>query len=501
MERPKTPGYNVPTWALATDYPAGASTWSGTPTKAVPPIAGYFAPDDAALAQYFNYLYNEELTVAAQSKAKITQLVNYIGQLQALNWRRTATQANGAVDDSYAYCESEGLWFGSDGSNIRVSYDGGDSWGTVIGNTSGGPWDLCASTGPQATAGTVVCASTGSSTVFAPVATGGPSSYTGYSSPITVASPWSGYAGGALRPASMQYSQRDDTFYCVAVRDGMAQQEYGIFALPAPFTTWAQLGSTIQSGSSGTYMYAHTGGNAANRLHIQMSPGGDLWVFTLDIVGGALQLTRCSNIGGSPAIITQTATMSALGIGAVATTDQAMHLAAGPVVAERLSSISDTADEQESDYKKGMLLALSCNPSLGNIRCSIMQFDTSSSFASFPAHTLLRESVHARGHGPDVITSIAQRGDLIVATTANVRNVFTNNYVGSFRCVYTTTPAGAWYASASSAGVPCGAMTVYDGGFQVYSNKGPYDSVALYKTQNTGYGAGFTTPALGNKLV
>jgi hypothetical protein len=57
--------FNAINWATDANYPAGANTWSGTPTK-VAPSAGVqadgFAPRDRPPAQWINWLFNSLVT-------------------------------------------------------------------------------------------------------------------------------------------------------------------------------------------------------------------------------------------------------------------------------------------------------------------------------------------------------------------------------------------------------------------------------------------------------
>lgn len=122
--RPAAPSYVTRTWATDTNYAAGAQPWSSQPIKVEPPSpAGGFVPGQGAGAPYFNKLLNDAFTQDAAAKTYQTTLLEYVGQMQGLNWpQRTAVTLAGKKSALYnralrwwfIFAEDHGRAFSSD---------------------------------------------------------------------------------------------------------------------------------------------------------------------------------------------------------------------------------------------------------------------------------------------------------------------------------------------------------------------------------------------------
>lgn len=112
MSRPANPSYSVPVWAPDLNYPAGAQSWSATPTKS--PHAGAasvgYTPKTGVPAQCINKNLNDAYTTDQSAKDAQTQWVNYLGQIQALNWPHQSTPGVSAHWGVF-YVEATRRWF------------------------------------------------------------------------------------------------------------------------------------------------------------------------------------------------------------------------------------------------------------------------------------------------------------------------------------------------------------------------------------------------------
>ncbi len=128
--RPANPSYSVRTWATDTNYGAGAEVWSSQPIKVEPPgPAGGFVPNQGAGAPYVNKLFNDAYTQDANAKTELQKILDYIGQIPALNFLGgVAENCNCA-----AWNGAENLWyFGQDTAVIKASSDFGQTVGADV---------------------------------------------------------------------------------------------------------------------------------------------------------------------------------------------------------------------------------------------------------------------------------------------------------------------------------------------------------------------------------
>lgn len=99
MSRPADPSYTVETFAPNTNYPAGAASWNANPCKVAPPGAASvgFSPDQGNAAQYHNFLHNAWSSMGTGAKAKLQEILDYLGQIPALNFTNSATPGGSAL--------------------------------------------------------------------------------------------------------------------------------------------------------------------------------------------------------------------------------------------------------------------------------------------------------------------------------------------------------------------------------------------------------------------
>lgn len=139
--RPANPSYTVRTWATDANYAAGAQPWSSQPIKVEPPSpAGGFVPGQGAGAPYVNRLFNDAFTQDANAKTYQSTLLEYVGQMQALNWPlRVGLTVASSTTKSALYNKTSRTWwtFGTNHGRAN-STDAGHSWGTASSSPSDG---------------------------------------------------------------------------------------------------------------------------------------------------------------------------------------------------------------------------------------------------------------------------------------------------------------------------------------------------------------------------
>ncbi len=111
MSRPADLTWTAGTWATNTNHPAGADPWSGQPCKVVHPgPAGGFVPGQGAGAEYLNYLFNAVFGVQGVERTFQQQLLDYVGQLPALNFSDGILVDD--INKAIVYCPETRLWVG-----------------------------------------------------------------------------------------------------------------------------------------------------------------------------------------------------------------------------------------------------------------------------------------------------------------------------------------------------------------------------------------------------
>lgn len=129
--RPLNVTYAGPTWATATNFPAGSDPWNGQPLRVLPPIA-YATPGEPMPAEYFNSLLGRACDQISSLQSQVNALLNYVGQLPALNWSKgisvvMAPTAACFDKGSNAWIVAAGTSDGTtNNAKINRSYDGGD---------------------------------------------------------------------------------------------------------------------------------------------------------------------------------------------------------------------------------------------------------------------------------------------------------------------------------------------------------------------------------------
>lgn len=128
MSRPANPSWTVGSWATDVNYAPGSDPWNSNPIKVSHPApAGGFVPNQGAAAEYFNYEFNRLYQTQVAEKAYSQTLVDYVGQLPALNFL-TGAAPGGAYNNAF-YDKTRGTWviFGN-ALNARTSVDFGLTW-------------------------------------------------------------------------------------------------------------------------------------------------------------------------------------------------------------------------------------------------------------------------------------------------------------------------------------------------------------------------------------
>lgn len=139
MSRPKNPDWTVEPFAPDENYNAGSLPWEGTPTKVEPAGASSkgFVPRSGVAAQVINYLFNRHAQNDQRAKDTIGEIVDFVGQMPALNWRRT-TASIAHTSSRPFYSAAFGAWIVPGTAAVHYSPDGGltlDNFG--VPNTSG----------------------------------------------------------------------------------------------------------------------------------------------------------------------------------------------------------------------------------------------------------------------------------------------------------------------------------------------------------------------------
>lgn len=135
VSRPANPAYTVPVWAPNASYPAGASPWSGTPTKTTHPAAGTtgITPRQGFPAQAMNKVLNDAYATDEAAKTAINDLVNHVGQEQVLNMGPGVTRGTAAGRGVWHPLDrawwSTGSTLGSN-DDLRYTTDRGQAWTT-----------------------------------------------------------------------------------------------------------------------------------------------------------------------------------------------------------------------------------------------------------------------------------------------------------------------------------------------------------------------------------
>lgn len=481
MERPKKLQVTVPTWATTASYPAGSNPWNSNPTRVAPPVAGYFEPGPNAAAQFFNYLHGTTLDASNVFKTKLDQIINFTGQSQTLNWRRSATRPASAYQ--YSYNITNKMWFATDYTRAYISYDGGDSWVTGPTPVTGdaiGPSTVSTGHGPIVVGLTPTRTIEWGTTAAFPEPT------------IYLTQPWS-TATPAFEPLWVGFSTRDQTFWAVCTRanPGISAFEYIVYWRPVATGTWtAATAPTVYE--AGAQMF-----NMAKQCLI--SPQGDLWIVTCDHSTSLTRITRCSRIAGTVATSTLTRTPALMPMTPVAASAASVSCCIGPAIGLRNPYLPEAAPEQESDYSKGVVACITDLVAAGTMVGRVLLFDGASPITSWPTTTVLTNKEF--GAGEDcfgMVDAVAQRGPTVMLMGRGIYN-------SDILPVASASPdAGASWYRVPQVGSPMQTMTVADGGLQVAAltlETGGGQNLYLYKSVAAGLGAGDTSHALGEKIA
>jgi len=132
MSRPVNPSYTLPTWADDSNYSAGSEAWSGTATK-VAPLTRLWTPNTKPPAQYFNYVLDQAFDTDAAAKAYQQTMMDFVGQMQAMNWpARTINDVNYSYGPAAVWNSWYKNWvisanddpLNNHDATISISYDG-----------------------------------------------------------------------------------------------------------------------------------------------------------------------------------------------------------------------------------------------------------------------------------------------------------------------------------------------------------------------------------------
>ena len=138
MSRPKNPDWTVGSFATETSYAAGPHIWSSNPIKVQHPArSGGFVPGQGAAAPNVNYELNRLYVNDQHAKDTLAATVGFVGQMPALNWRRT-TASIATTSSRPFYSAAFGAWIVPGTAAVHYSPDGGltlDNFG--VPNTSG----------------------------------------------------------------------------------------------------------------------------------------------------------------------------------------------------------------------------------------------------------------------------------------------------------------------------------------------------------------------------
>ncbi len=137
MSRPADLTWTAGTWATNTNHPAGSDPWSAQPCKVVHPgPAGGFVPGQGAGAEYLNYLFNAVFGVQGVERTFQQDLLDYVGQLPALNFSDGILEDD--VNKAMVYCVGQSLWVGCGNlDTVKYSNTFALRW-DPYGNPSGG---------------------------------------------------------------------------------------------------------------------------------------------------------------------------------------------------------------------------------------------------------------------------------------------------------------------------------------------------------------------------
>jgi hypothetical protein len=99
VTRPANPTWTTPSFAPDVNYPAGANPWNGNPTKVVWSGAASvgFTPKSGVPAQAVNYYLNQFADRDSQAKAYLQTLLDYFGQITAMNFRPLRLPASSGI--------------------------------------------------------------------------------------------------------------------------------------------------------------------------------------------------------------------------------------------------------------------------------------------------------------------------------------------------------------------------------------------------------------------
>lgn len=120
MTRPANPSQTIPVHAPDVNYPAGANNWSSTPTKQPHPGSPSvgFTPDTGVPAQCVNKLFNDAFDMGSTLKSYDALVMNYLGQIPALNFDRAGIAATNFSQAKF----KNGVWYlSSSNTNDRFA--------------------------------------------------------------------------------------------------------------------------------------------------------------------------------------------------------------------------------------------------------------------------------------------------------------------------------------------------------------------------------------------